>query len=56
MSTSSQYAVENEIIEIIERKRKTVWSGFHAAARVVKSAVDGMSTKHASTPYPMAVA
>ena len=47
---------ENEIIEIIEKKRKTVWSGFHAVARVMKSAVQGMSAQHYQAPPPMAMA
>mmetsp|Transcript_22423 Transcript_22423/g.48716 ORF Transcript_22423/g.48716 Transcript_22423/m.48716 type:complete len:547 (+) Transcript_22423:99-1739(+) len=58
--TSDEYlesiCSENEILEIIERKRKTPWSGFHAAARAVKSAVDGVTTKHVQSPHPMAVA
>jgi serine protease SohB len=45
---------ENEIIEIVEKKRKSVWSGFHAAALSVKGEVDEMTVRHNGSPAPMA--
>jgi serine protease SohB len=45
---------ENEIIEIVEKKRKSAWSGFHAAARSVKGVVDEMTVCHNGSPAPMA--
>ena len=62
--TSDEYlesiCQENEIIEIVEKKRRNVWSAFHAVASVMKSAVDGVSSAKRPNDYrvapPMAVA
>ena len=62
--TSDEYlesiCQENEIIEIVEKKRRNVWSAFHAVASVMKSAVDGVSSAKGPNDYrvapPMAVA
>lgn len=57
--TSDEYlesiCQENEIIEIVEKKRKSVWSGFHTASRSVKVIVDEMAARqHHASPTPMA--
>ena len=62
--TSDEYlesiCQENEIIEIVEKKRRTVWSAFHAVASVMKNAVDSVSSAKGPNDYrvapPMAVA
>mmetsp|Transcript_7774 Transcript_7774/g.21646 ORF Transcript_7774/g.21646 Transcript_7774/m.21646 type:complete len:558 (-) Transcript_7774:1261-2934(-) len=62
--TSDEYlesiSQENEIIEIVEKRRRTVWSAFHAVASVMKTAVDSISSVKSPNDYrttpPMAMA
>lgn len=62
--TSDEYlesiCQENEIIEIVEKKKRTVWSAFHAVASVMKSAAESISSGNIPKDYraapPMAVA
>jgi hypothetical protein len=57
--TSDEYlesiSEEKEIIEmIVEKKRKSVWSNFHAAARSVKGVVYEMTVRQNGSPTPIA--
>lgn len=58
--TSDEYlesiSKENDIIEIVERKKKTAWSNIHAVVHSFKSAIDGFSARHNQSPTPMAIA
>ena len=51
---------ENELIEIVEKKRRTVWSAFHAVAGIMKNAAESISSGKVPNDYraapPMAVA
>ena len=63
--TSDEYlesiCQENELIEIVEKKRRTVWSAFHAiASSIMKNAAESISSGKVPNDYraapPMAVA
>ena len=62
--TSDEYlesiCQENELIEIVEKKKRTVWSAFHAIASVMKNAAESITSGKVPNDYrtapPMAVA